>query len=139
MPDAALERFVAEAKERSQTLEHVPERDREHVHARVVATEPALRALREAAVILTERDAAFTARSLEQRARQMSLGTAWAEQIEQAVAQLQSRGELVERLFVSFWTAAAVHDPRSDAGGRTAADHGGRGGPGRRHQSLVVE
>jgi len=48
-------------------------------------------------------------------------------------------GELVERLFVSFWTAAAVHDPRSDAGGRTAADHGGRGGPGRRHQSLVVE
>ena len=63
----------------------------------VLAAEPALRAVREAAAILTERDAAFTAKSLEQRARQMSLGTARAEQIEQAVAQLQSRGELVER------------------------------------------
>jgi len=92
-----LERFVAEAKERSQTLERVPEQDREHAHARVAATEPALRTVREAAAILTERDAAFTAKSLEQRARQMSLGTARAEQIEQAVAQLQSRGELVER------------------------------------------
>ena len=92
-----LERFVAEAKERSQTLERVLERDREHAQARVLASEPALRAVREAAAMLTERDAAFTAKALEQRARQMTLGTTRAEQIDQAVAQLQSRGELVER------------------------------------------
>ena len=134
-----LERFVAEAKERSQTLERVPERDREHAHARVAATEPALRAVREAAAILTERDAAFTARSLEQRARQMSLGTARAEQIDQAVAQLQSRGELVERqvraidpvtrhptLLPGFTTAAMIQTERRmlalEQAGRGAVD-----------------
>ena len=105
----------------------------------LLATEPALRAVREAAAILTERDAAFTARSLEQRARQMSLGTARAEQIEQAVAQLQSRGELVERqvraidpvtrqptLLPGFTTAAMIQTERRmlalEQAGRGAVD-----------------
>ncbi|MFZ1427760.1 MAG: MobF family relaxase, partial [Geminicoccaceae bacterium] len=100
-----LERFVTQAQQRSQVLESTLGRGREHAPSQertmdrqpVLASEPALRAVREAAAILTERDAAFTGKSLEQRARQMTLGTARAEQIDQAVAQLQSRGELVER------------------------------------------
>lgn len=52
-----LERFVTEAKERSQTLERAPRAGPEHAHARVLAPEPE-RAVREAAAILTERDAA---------------------------------------------------------------------------------
>ena len=59
--------------------------------------EPALRAVREAAQTLSERDAAFTGKALEQRARFMSLGLAGAEQIERAVTHLHGRGELVER------------------------------------------
>ena len=135
-----LERFVAEAKERSQTLERVARAGPGACACTVLlATEPALRAVREAAAILTERDAAFTARSLEQRARQMSLGTARAEQIEQAVAQLQSRGELVERqvraidpvtrqptLLPGYTTAAMIQTERRmlalEQAGRGAVD-----------------
>ena len=53
--------------------------------------------MREAAQTLSERDAAFTDKALEQRARFMSLGLASATQIERAIAHLAERGELVER------------------------------------------
>ena len=100
-----LERFVAQAQQRSQVLESTASLGRERTlgqeraaeRQHTLVPEPALRAVREAVAILTERDAAFTGKALEQRARQMTLGTTRAEQIDQAVAQLQSRGELVER------------------------------------------
>ncbi|MFZ1429879.1 MAG: MobF family relaxase [Geminicoccaceae bacterium] len=149
-----LERFVAQAKERSREQEITPNRrleqavGREQTAAdrtraaeqeRPQTNETALRAVREAAAILTERDAAFTDKNLQQRARLMSLGLADARQIEQAVAQLQSRGELVERqvraidpvtkhqtLMPGFTTAAMIEAERRmlalEQAGRGAVD-----------------
>ncbi len=107
-----LERFVTQAQQRSREQEITPNRRLEQVvgHEQTAAdrtraaeqerpstNEAALRAVRDAAAILTERDAAFTDKNLQQRARLMSLGLADARQIEQAIIRLQSRGELVER------------------------------------------
>ncbi|MGE3738216.1 MAG: MobF family relaxase [Geminicoccaceae bacterium] len=107
-----LERFVAQAQTRSNEHEITPNRRQEQAigrdqaqasRARTTAqerpqtSETALRAVRDAAAILTERDAAFTDRNLQTHARVMSLGLADARQIEHAIARLQQQGELVER------------------------------------------
>ena len=73
------------------------------------ADDAALRAVREAAEILSERDAAFTGRELEQRARVLSLGEASAREIDQAVRQLAERGELDERLVLAIDGATKKH------------------------------
>ena len=92
-----LEYFVAQARERSRSNER--EGTHQQAESRTATeSETALRAVREAAEILSERDAAFTARELGQRARTMSLGDATASSIDRAVGQLAARGELVERM-----------------------------------------
>ena len=100
-----LERFVAQAKQRAVELETARSHSREHAqnHVRTATqeqtlpAEPALRAVREAAQTLSERDAAFTEKALEQRARFMSLGRASATQIDRAIDHLAERGELALR------------------------------------------
>ena len=72
-------------------------------------TETALNAVREAAEILSERDAAFTGRELEQRARILSLGEASARDIDQAVRELAERGELAERMVLAVDPVTRKH------------------------------
>lgn len=88
-----LERFVNQARQRTTELDHTRQTTRD----REMAVEPAVRVVREAALTLSERDAAFTGRALAQRARFMSLGLARPHQIDRAIAYLAERGELVER------------------------------------------
>ena len=158
-----LERFVAQAKERSNehaiALNHRQEqaigrdqaeadRARTAAQERPQTSEAALCAVRDAAAILTERDAAFTDRNLQQHARVMSLGLADARQIEHGIARLQQQGELVERqvraidpvtrkpTLVAGWTTAAMIETERRM---LALEQAGRGGVDRLMHSLDAQ
>ena len=99
-----LEAFVRSARERVQGLDATPPTSHSRGHDTAdgrdrdrQAPPAALQAVREAARILSEREAAFTTAALEQRARTMSLGRAGATQIGQAIAALHRQGELAAR------------------------------------------
>jgi len=139
-----LERFVAQAKERSRAQDH----GRESAQARPQTSETALRAVREAAATLSERDAAFTDQNLQKRARVMALGLADARQIEQGIARLQQQGELVERqvraidpvtkkpALMPGWTTAAMIETERRM---LALEQAGRGGVDRLMHGLDAQ
>ena len=158
-----LERFVAQAQGRSREQESARDRPREQTvgrertaadrtraaeQERPQTSEAALRAVRDAAAILTERDAAFTDRNLQQRARVMSLGLADARQIEHAIARLQQQGELVERQVRAIdpvtkqptlapgWTTAAMIETERRM---LALEQAGRGGVDRLMHGLDAQ
>jgi len=158
-----LERFVAQAKERSREQDIARGRPSEQAisrdqttasraraaeHQRPQTSEAALRAAREAAATLSERDAAFTDKKLQERARVMSLGRADARQIEHAITRLQQQGELVERqvrtidpvtkqpTLMPGWTTAAMIETERRM---LALEQAGRGGVDRLMHGLDAQ
>ena len=139
-----LERFVGQAKQNS----HAQDLGRASSQERPQTSEAALRAVREAAATLSERDAAFTDKSLLERARVMSLGLADARQIEHGIARLQQQGELLERQVRAIdpvtkkptlapgWTTAAMIETERRM---LALEQAGRGGVDRLMHGLDAQ